>query len=82
MPLNAHIISAVLRRDSKDTTYKFALLRGLVQLVTEQFAHHRLVENPLFDGADSMAGADRIPYRGHPVVYRYPFGILVWYWIH
>lgn len=81
MPLNAHIINAVLRRDSKDSTYKFALLRGLVQLVTEQFAHHRLVENPLFNGTDSVVGADRIPLRGHPVAYRYPLGILVWYWL-
>jgi hypothetical protein len=43
--INVQFISAILRRDAKDATYKFALLRALVQTVTEQRAHHRVVEN-------------------------------------
>ena len=39
-------MTALLARDSKDATYKFALLRAIVQCVTEQRAHKRIDENP------------------------------------
>lgn len=49
MKISSHIITAILRRDSKDATYKFALLRALVQTVTEQMAHKRYTHNPFLD---------------------------------
>ena len=44
--LDTRIVTALLARDSKDATYKFALLRAIVQCVTEQRAHKRIDENP------------------------------------
>ena len=44
--LDTRIVTALLARDSKDATYKFALLRAIVQCVTEQRAHKRIEENP------------------------------------
>jgi hypothetical protein len=55
--INVHIISAILRRDAKDATYKFALLRALVQTVTEQRAHLRVVDNGFSVGASDTTGA-------------------------
>ena len=43
---DTRIVTALLARDSKDATYKFALLRTIVQCVTEQRAHKRIDENP------------------------------------
>jgi len=39
-------VTALLARDSKDATYKFALLRAIVPCVTGQRAHKRIDENP------------------------------------
>ena len=38
------IVTALLARDSKDATYKFALLRAIVPCGTEQRAHKRIDE--------------------------------------
>jgi len=34
-----HALNTILRRDSKDTTYKFALLRALIEISTEADQH-------------------------------------------
>ena len=44
--LATRIVTALLARDSKDATYKFALLRPIVLCVTEQLAHKRIDQNP------------------------------------
>jgi len=111
--INAHIINAILRRDAKDSTYKFALLRALVQVITEQMAHKRWSDNLFAGNADGTNPAYRNsinaaelhdnqrfddeshsptdtssssiitggPLRTAPYLYRYPFGLLVWYWL-
>lgn len=38
-PLNTQILTAILSKDSKDSTYKYALLRALVETVIEQSSH-------------------------------------------
>jgi len=38
--LNTAILTAVLSKDSKDSTYKFALLRSIVECVTQRSSHH------------------------------------------
>lgn len=43
--LDTRIVTALLARDSKDATYKFALLRAIVQCVTEQRVHKRIDAN-------------------------------------
>lgn len=43
--MDTRILTALLSRDSKDSTYKFALLRGLVQCVTEQHPHRKVAED-------------------------------------
>lgn len=113
MKINANIVNAILRRDAKDSTYKFALLRALVQIITEQMAHKRWSDNLFGGNADGLnpASRNRInaaelqanqPFdagshpptdnsssslisggslRTAPYLYRYPFGLLVWYWL-
>lgn len=81
MKINANIINAILRRDSKDATYKYALLRALVQTVTEQSAHKRVSENPFCsDPSDFELGVGGT-LRKAPFTVRYPLGIIVWYWL-
>ena len=43
--LATRIATALLARNSKVVTYKFALLRAIVPCVTEQRAHKRIDEN-------------------------------------
>jgi len=50
--LNTSILTAVLSKDSKDSTYKFALLRSIVECVTQRSSHH----------TKSEEGWDRYPY--------------------
>ena len=38
--MNTAILTAVLSKDSKDSTYKFALLRSIVECVTQRSSHH------------------------------------------
>jgi hypothetical protein len=98
LKINANFITAILRRDAKDTTYKFALLRGLVQVITVQMAHKRISEN-VFSGMGEGVGLSNGvslggitgdsgtpiltggPLRTAPYLYRYPLGLLVWYWL-
>jgi hypothetical protein len=81
MKISAHIINAILRRDAKDATYKFALLRALVQTITEQNAHQRLVANPSISDLIGNNSEGKTPMSHHPVVFRYPLGLLVWFWL-
>lgn len=39
--MDTRILLAILSKDSKDTTYKFALLRAMVQCVTDQQSHRK-----------------------------------------
>ncbi len=39
--MDTSILTAVLAKDSKDSTYKFALLRGIVECVINRSSHHR-----------------------------------------
>lgn len=81
MKINANIINAILRRDAKDATYKYALLRALVQTITEQSAHKRIVENPyLSTPSDFELGAGG-PLRGALFAIRFPLGLIVWFWL-
>lgn len=50
--MNTSILTAVLSKDSKDTTYKYALLRSIVECVTQRSTHHTTSEE----------GWDRYPY--------------------
>jgi hypothetical protein len=43
--LNSQILTAILSKDSKDATYKYALLRAMVQCVTDQSPHREKAEN-------------------------------------
>jgi len=43
--LNTQILTAILSKDSKDSTYKYALLRAMVQCVTDQNPHKEKAEN-------------------------------------
>jgi len=43
--LNTQILTAILSKDSKDSTYKYALLRAMVQCVTDQNPHKGKAEN-------------------------------------
>ena len=54
--LDTRIVAALLARDSKDATYKFALLRAIVQCVTEQRAHKRIDGNPFARVTDAGEG--------------------------
>ena len=54
--LDTRIVTALLARDSKDATYKFALLRAIVQCVTEQRAHKRIDANPFARVTDAGEG--------------------------
>lgn len=40
--LDTRILTAILSKDSKDTTYKYALLRAMVQCVMEQSPHKKV----------------------------------------
>ena len=42
LPLDTRILTAILSKDSKDTTYKYALLRAMVQCVMEQNPHKKV----------------------------------------
>lgn len=50
--MNTAILTAVLSKDSKDSTYKYALLRSIVECVTQRNSHH----------TKSVEGWDRYPY--------------------
>lgn len=43
--MNTAILTAVLSKDSKDSTYKFALLRSIVECVTQRSSHHTKSED-------------------------------------
>lgn len=38
-------ISKIIERDSKSTTYKFALLRGVIDIIQENSPYIRMVDN-------------------------------------
>lgn len=46
MPLST--LSAIIERDSKSTTYKFALLRGTIDIVQENSPHALIVDDRVF----------------------------------
>jgi hypothetical protein len=64
--LDTRIVTALLARDSKDATYKFALLRAIVQCVTEQRAHKRIDENPFAREMDAGHGQGALSTREIP----------------
>ncbi|MEX0770239.1 MAG: HNH endonuclease domain-containing protein [Balneolaceae bacterium] len=43
--MNTQILTAILSKDSKDATYKYALLRAMVQCVTDQGPHKGKADN-------------------------------------
>ena len=43
--MNTQILTAILAKDSKDATYKYALLRGMVQCVMDQSPHKNKAGN-------------------------------------
>lgn len=43
--MNTSILTAILSKDSKDSTYKYALLRGVVECVINRSSHHKISEN-------------------------------------
>ena len=43
--MNTQILTAILSKDSKDSTYKYALLRAMVQCVTDQSPHREKADN-------------------------------------
>lgn len=43
--MNTQILTAILSKDSKDSTYKYALLRAMVQCVMDQSPHKEKAEN-------------------------------------
>lgn len=78
--LDTRIVTALLARDSKDATYKFALLRAIVQCVTEQRAHKRIDENPFAREADDGSDLKHI-LPNAPYVISYPLGLLIYFWM-
>jgi hypothetical protein len=88
--INSKMITAILQKDSKDSTYKFALLRALVQCVTEQRHHIRFAadesaENMFESSLNSNKSNSSTANIQNPISpdywISYPMGLLVYYWL-
>lgn len=78
--LDTRLVTALLSRDSKDATYKFALLRAIVQCVTEQRAHKKIDANPFaWKAGDGSVSKPILP--NAPYVISYPLGLLIYFWM-